>query len=669
MQMGLVIYNTRRSVSDIYSESIKELTTAYSSAIANKIEALLNNLYYYTEADIIETGDTEQIVEWMKDHASHRAPDFDYMLYADSTGTFYTDIGGTGNITERSYFKDIVKNGKNIAIDNPTIAKSTGKPCVHICRAAKRNGKTIGLFCGIYTLNTLQQYIGTIKLGETGFAWLIDNTGMVGAHKVTDLVMNKNFLTNPDDTEKQLSQLVQKMVQGQTGGDLITVGKTKQYVAYSPITNTTWSVVFSVEQSQIMESAVTLIKTLSTTSIGIILILVGMSIVIILKALRPLIHVQKTIEGIASGNADLTQRIHIKSNNEIGAVVEGFNSFIEKLQSIITQIKNSKNDLGIAGEDLSASSEDTSSAITQILDNIESVTNQINMQSNSVQETAGAVNEISSNIESLERMIESQSSGVSQASAAVEQMIGNIASVNQSVEKMAESFSELRTHAQNGSQKQDDVNERIEEIESQSDMLQEANQAIANIASQTNLLAMNAAIEAAHAGDAGKGFSVVADEIRKLSETSTAQSKTIGEQLTKIRDSISSVVTASAESSQTFKNVATMIQGTDQLVIQIKGAMEEQQIGSRQINDTLRAMNDSTLEVKTASREMTQGNKQILQQVRNLQEATMTMKDSINEMAAGARKINETGAALKDVTSKLNNSINDIGTEIDAFKV
>ena len=391
--------------------------------------------------------------------------------------------------------------------------------------------------------------------------------------------------------------------------------------------------------------------------------------ILLTHLLRPLNGVKDTLNDISSGDADLTKRIELKSQDEIGEVVTGFNTFAGKLQTIIGDVKMSKDELMVAGENLSGATEDTASSITEIIANIESMKHQIDTQSQSVSQTAGAVNEIASNIESLEHMIESQSSGVTQASAAVEQMIGNITSVNASMEKMAGSFSELRVHSQAGIDKQKAVNERISEIEAQSQMLQEANVAIASIASQTNLLAMNAAIEAAHAGEAGKGFAVVADEIRKLSETSTAQSKTIGTQLGNIKDSIGLVVSASGESSLAFETVSKKLEETDALVMQIKAAMEEQNEGSQQITEALHTMNDSTVEVRNASSEMQEGNQLILQEVKQLQNATMAMTQSMEEMSIGARKINETGSALSDVSSQINDSIAKIGTQVDQFKV
>ncbi len=380
-------------------------------------------------------------------------------------------------------------------------------------------------------------------------------------------------------------------------------------------------------------------------------------------------NVTKFLEEMETGDADLTKRVKLLIRDEIGDLVIHFDAFCDKLQEIVTEIKESKNELSTAGEDLSATTLDTTSAITQIIANIDSVHSQISNQNNSVRQTADAVDEISQTINTIDSMIENQSAGVTQASAAVEQMIGNISSVNSSVDKMASSFESLSENAQTGFSKQQDVNERILQIEMQSEMLQEANFAISSIAEQTNLLAMNAAIEAAHAGEAGKGFSVVADEIRKLSETSSSQSKTIGEQLNKIKDSISEVVSASNESSAAFTAVSEQIKETDELVIQIKAAMDEQNSGSKQIGDALRSMNDSTVEVRQASKEMSSQNERILSEIHSLKDTTENMINSMDEMSDGARKINETGSALNGITHKVQETISTIGEQIDKFKV
>ncbi len=394
--------------------------------------------------------------------------------------------------------------------------------------------------------------------------------------------------------------------------------------------------------------------------------------IVIRRLIQPINDTKRTVQEIASGNADLTRRVSLKTSHEIKIVkllVTALNTFMERLQSIVRMLKDSESLLASNGRELRECAADSAEVITRMNDSLDGMERYLGEQGRSVEQTAGAVNEISANIDSLNRMIENQTTGVSQASSAVTQMISNIASVNKSIEKLASSFESLADQASNGAAKQEDVNTRILQIQQQSELLQDANQMIAAIAEQTNLLAMNAAIEAAHAGEAGKGFSVVADEIRKLSETSSSHSKTIGEQLHDIQESISGIVGVSMNSAHAFENVAEGIRSTASLTEQIRLAMAEQDEGSKQISQALQIMNDSTGEVHSASGEMAEGSKAILAEVGTLQSSTHAIQDAMALIKSGAGQITQMGETLSSVSETLDESITQIGSQIDEFKV
>ena len=586
--------------------------------------------------------------------------DIDYLIVTDDSGII---VGGNAPKGTNLSSSHAVSHALKGFVEYAYEANSIYNYSLVVAYPVKRDGRVVGTVVGTFSM-TDSEFVESIKTN-----YKVECTMFEGKVRAAT-TLGANFVGTTLDNQNIVDMVLSR---GERYNGFNSIGGKKFMSVYAPIRDSSGSIsgmLFVAKSMQIVDHAVnTVIKIVVPILIGLALLLVIVATIFVRRMLKPLNGVKDTLNDISSGDADLTKRIDLKSKDEIGAVVSGFNTFAGKLQTIIGDVKTSKDELMVAGENLSGATQDTASSITEIIANIESMKHQIDAQNQSVSQTAGAVNEIASNIESLERMIESQSSGVTQASAAVEQMIGNISSVNASMEKMAGSFNELRTNSQAGISKQKAVNDRIDEIESQSEMLQEANVAIASIASQTNLLAMNAAIEAAHAGEAGKGFAVVADEIRKLSETSTAQSKTIGDQLNNIKDSISQVVTASSESSLAFETVSRKLEETDALVMQIRAAMEEQNEGSQQITEALHNMNDSTVEVRNASNEMSEGNKMILKEVQQLQNAAMTMTQSMEEMAVGARKINETGAALTDVSSQINTSINKIGEQVDQFKV
>ena len=452
-----------------------------------------------------------------------------------------------------------------------------------------------------------------------------------------------------------------------------TINGIDYFTIYDPVLSDDGSVSGMVFVAKTMESINSVrnqsVKISGPASLLLFIIIALGCIPFIRWVIKRIKGVSNFLADLSTGDADLSKRCTLYCYDEIGELVINFDSFMDKLHTIVSKLKESKTDLGLSGENLDSGTEDTASSITEIIANIDSIHSQINNQDKCVRETSDSVQHITNAIIDLDALIEDQSSSVTQASAAVEQMVGNINSVNRSVEKMTSSFKTLEGNAETGFSKQEDVNEQILKIEGQSEMLQEANAAISAIAEQTNLLAMNAAIEAAHAGEAGKGFAVVADEIRKLSETSSEQSKKIGEQLTKIMDAISGVVNSSNEASSALTQVSNCIKETDQLVIQIQAAMEEQNEGSKQIIDALKHLNSSTSEVRNSSQEMSGRNKQIVNDMQLLTESTALMTNSMAEMSIGAKKINETGSTLNEISNQVKGAIDKIGEQVDLFKV
>lgn len=669
-QVVLIAERTKKITNQQIESDYTDLTKSYASQVVFKLSEYKTALDFYVNSDAAQTGDTEEIAGWLRTTTSKRNKMFDYVAWVDETGKFQADNGNETFVTQRDYYQAIVKNGADEFIDNPATSLITGKTIIHVCRAVKHGGKNIGFFTGIVSMETINKLVKDITVGETGIATLFSGNGKVIS---TSGDLGKMETLAADKANNDVKNHIQTNSTSEYAGHFWNRDSHghKQFNIFSGISGTQWSLVIIIEGAQIFRIAneIILYMGIAATILAVTLILV-LSLCVV-SIMKPFGVVEKTLQGISSGNADLSKRISVKTNadNEIGRFASEFNTFVEKLQHIIIAMKQTKTELVAAGTKLNDSTEDTAASITQIIANIESMTGNIGTQSESVAQTASAVNQIASNIESLNKMIENQSASVTEASAAVEEMIGNINSVNNSVTKMAEEFNQLEQKAADGVQKQDDVNARIQVIETESQALQEANTVISNIAEQTNLLAMNAAIEAAHAGEAGKGFSVVADEIRKLSETSSSQSKTIGEQLKKITDSIQKMVTASQEAGISFSSVSSSINMTNNLVQEIKNAMQEQGEGSKQISIALNCMNDSTSEVRTASSEMSEGNKTILEEIKVLQNATLSMKEGMEEMNIGAKKINETGSNLSSISENMKSSITKIGDEIDQFQV
>ncbi|MCL2128335.1 MAG: methyl-accepting chemotaxis protein [Treponema sp.] len=433
--------------------------------------------------------------------------------------------------------------------------------------------------------------------------------------------------------------------------------------------STTWSIMMGTSEKYVMADVRAMTRfTIIIAAIAII-VMAAIIFVVLVYTTKPIVKVALTLKDISEGEGDLTRTIDIDSKDEIGELGHYFNLTIEKIKNLIISIKGQAAALFDIGNELSNNMSETAAAINEITANVQSIKGRVLNQSASVTETNATMEQITNTINRVNGHIEHQSSSVSQSSSAIEQMLANIQSVTQTLVKNSKNVKDLTEASEIGRSGLQDVAADIQEISRESEGLLEINAVMENIASQTNLLSMNAAIEAAHAGEAGKGFAVVADEIRKLAENSGEQSKTISTVLKKIKESIDKIITSTESVLNKFESIDAEIKTVAEQEENIRNAMEEQGAGSKQILDAVGALNDITLQVKSGSNEMLEGSRQVIQEGKNLEIVTQEITGGMNEMATGADQINIAVNAVNEISVKNKENIDQLVGEVSRFKV
>jgi methyl-accepting chemotaxis protein len=248
-------------------------------------------------------------------------------------------------------------------------------------------------------------------------------------------------------------------------------------------------------------------------------------------------------------------------------------------------------------------------------------------------------------------------------------MLANIQSVTQTLVNNTENVTDLTDASEVGRSGLREVAEDIKEIAKESEGLMEINSVMENIASQTNLLSMNAAIEAAHAGETGKGFAVVAGEIRKLAENSREQSKTISVVLRKIKASIDKITKSTDNVLLKFIDIDSSVQTVADQEENIRNSMEEQGEGSKQVLQAISHVNETTHVVRNGSVEMLEGAQEVIRESNNLGAATQEIVGGINEIAVGAQEINDAVHRVNDLSVRNHENIDLVIKEISRFKV
>ena len=581
-------------------------------------------------------------------------------------------------------WKDFLANMTN----NPEIASPVWRdiynygnvPVIAVMYPIKNsNGKPIGLL-GINYVSDLQEIVNEIVkelYNGRGVAAVYANDGLIAAHYDESRI--KDYISiNPSERDL-LGNEQNRVVQAIKNGTSVILTRYSSYmgtnlhVIFQPVRvngmDTPWSLMLGIPLNE-MNRPIREMTTFAIIFAVIILVVASVIIFFVVhNVVRPIIGVTHTLKDISEGEGDLTRRIDNNSRDEVGDLARYFNNTLEKIKNLVVSIKTEALKLSGIGHDLASNMNETAAAVNQITANIQSIKARVINQSAGVTETNATMEQVTANIHKLNNHVEEQSIYISQASAAIEQMVANVQSVTYTLVKNSSNVKTLRDASEAGRTGLHDVASDIQEIARESEGLLEINSVMENIAGQTNLLSMNAAIEAAHAGDAGKGFAVVAGEIRKLAESSSEQSKTISIVLKKIKSSIDKITVSTENVMNRFEAIDSSVKTVAEQEDSIRSAMEEQGEGSKQVLDGIGKVNEITRHVKGGSKEMLQGAKEVIQESSNLEIITQEITIGMNEMASGANQINYAINHVSEISAMNREGIDALIKEVSRFKV
>ena len=651
---------------------LKELVKSSSKVLDERSQALFGKLEAFSNLPFIQddTVSYQEKIELFKNEIQMQKQR-GWLSFGISglDGMLYRTDNTVEKVASADWFQS-ARKGKYI-ITEPS-QSATDRRYIFIVAIPMRDlqGKITGVINATILGDALSNLISDIIVGETGTAYLVSSSGTVLGNRRPEILYKSIYNEIIGSDTSAFAKFLKQALASHKS--LVNVSEIKgvEYIsAVASMRYADWTLLLTAPISEFMAENVTnLIKTFIIIALCQLIIAIALGVLIARNITRPINHVIAALKNIAQGEGDLTIELPASGKDETSVLSSYFNQTILKLKNSIQKVGADSREMESVGSDLESNMMSVSEVVSNITAGIEDLKKRFVEQEESVSGTAAAIEHIIKTLRGLDESIGQQAAMITESSTSFDKMSHSINTVGENVVETREAIRNLSAATNDGRETLAKANEVSQRISEASGDLIEAGAVIENIASQTNLLAMNAAIEAAHAGEAGKGFAVVASEIRKLAEESSAQGKKISITLKNLSAEIKALADSASGAVEKFNIISGYSKGLSGSIEGVVQAMDEQEENGKIIWGIINDVTGVTNEVKSGSGEMLADGEKVVSATKRLDDLTRILRENIENIASQTELINEAAQESLEIAVKNKQSIDGLVLEVGKFK-